>query len=228
MVKQGLPESDLESRTPILGYALSVTNPTLGVQLFGSPKEILDELHSRKLDLTAIANHPETEIEATEVLKDSPRLSFSGGPHAETIIELLDAIRESDLQKAAAVLERDPAALAAGHSGAAVPLLGAVSARRTEIAELLLRAGARIDDGGEFEMTPLHWAAALGAADLAAVLIDAGADVQRQTWFYVTAGELATINGHDAVARLIADRSGLSVTVFSVDRVLERMKYAAV
>jgi hypothetical protein len=214
--------------TPILGYALSFTNPTLGVQLFGSPKEILDELHSRKLDLTAIANHPETEMEATEVLKDSPRLSFSGGPHAETMIELLDAIRESDLQKAAAVLERDPAALAAGHSGAAVPLLGAVSARRTEIARLLLRAGARVDEGGEFEMTPLHWAAALGAADLAAVLLGAGADVQRQTWFYVTAGELATINGHDAVARLIADRRDLSLTAFSVDRVLERMKYAAV
>lgn len=74
-------------------------------------------------------------------------------------------------------------------------------------------------------MTPLHWAAVLGAAEMAGTLLDAGAESERKSWFYVTAGELGPINGRDAVVRLIADRDPVDATGFSVDRVLERMRH---
>lgn len=61
-------------------------------------------------------------------------------------------------------------------------------------------------------MTSLHLAAALGAVEIASTLLDAGAESDRQSWFYVTAGELGAINGRDTVVRLIADRDGVDAT----------------
>lgn len=211
------------TRPPVLGYALAFNNRSLGVHLYGSPKEILEALRRKKINIAIFADHPETTIDAEEIVKPLPHLKFSGGHHAETILELIETVRDSDTRKAAAVLERDPEALAADHSGAVVPLLAAVSAHRTQIVALFLRAGAKVDGTGDFDMTALHWAAALGDAEIATILIDAGADLQRKSWFYVTAGEIAMLNKHEAVVNLIASRHGPSSADFSVRQVLERM-----
>lgn len=227
ITKRSQPAPAPDSRRAIIGYALSLTNGPLGVQLYGSPKEILDNLQKRRLDLASLVDHRETEIEATEVLNASPQLSFSGGPHAETVVELLDSIQEADPRKAAAILARDPDAIRSADWGAGIPLLAAISAQCVEMVQLLLRSGARVDAAGQFGMTALHWAAALGAKGLVELLLDAGADARRTTWFLVTAGELGTLNSRDQVVHLITSRYGASSVVFSLDRVLERMRSAA-
>jgi ankyrin repeat protein len=91
---------------------------------------------------------------------------------------------------------------------------------------LLLEAGADVDAGGEFDMTPLHWAAASGSEETVTKLLDAGADATRTSWFYLTPGELAMLNERDAAARVIARRSGLVSRGVSVAQILERMRDA--
>jgi len=55
------------------------------------------------------------------------------------------------------------------------PLNAAARLSATEIALLLLDAGARIDDRGAFGETPLHWAASTGNVTLVRRLLDLGA-----------------------------------------------------
>lgn len=209
-------------RDPVIGYALSVANRAMGVRLYGSPIEVVDETRRQATDLAAIVSDPGTQITVTEVVKSAPSLAFSGGPHSEAIVSLLEAIEASDTASAVAVLERNPTALRDSWNGAPVPLLAAASAWRSEIAGVLLQYGAAIDAVGEFDMTPLHWAAALGDLRTARLLLDAGADATRMTWFLVDAGELGAINGHAAVARLAG--AGRGVEGFCLDVVIDRMK----
>jgi hypothetical protein len=210
-------------REPVIGYAFGVTNRPLGLEFFGTPKELLDELGSRGLDASLVIGHAATELETAEVFKSSPDFSFSGSSIAETVLELVDRTRGADLEGASEVLRHHPGVLASDQEAAAVPLLAAVAHDSMKMVQLLLRSGARVDAAGQFAMRPLHWAAVLGTTDVMALLLDAGADTQRITWFCVTAGDLAAINGHDAVLRLLAERQGSESHLFSLDLVVERM-----
>jgi hypothetical protein len=212
---------------PLLGYVLAFENEPLGLSLFGAPKEILDALRSRRMDYAPFVDHPQTTIDAADVHKTSPHITFGGGPHAEATLELIEAVRAADSAAVSAVLERDPDVVRPGHSGAGAPLLVAASAGQAQIVRALLEAGAGVDDDGEFEMTPLQWAAALGSEETVNLLLDAGADAARKSWFYVAAGELAMMNDHPAVARRIAARSGLPSRSVTAEQVLERMRHAA-
>ncbi len=88
----------------------------------------------------------------------------------------------------------------------ATPLHSAVAANRTALVRLLISRGAKINavqDGG---FTPLHGAAFNGNADIAGLLLDAGADVSRLTADRKTASTIARERGHDALAARLADR----------------------
>jgi hypothetical protein len=210
---------------PLLGHVLAFENEPLGLSFFGSPKEILDALRTSGVDYAPFAEHPQTTIDAAEVHKPSPRITLRGGPHAEATLELIEAVREADDPAVLAIVARDPDVVRSAHSGAA--LLAAASDGRATIVRTLLEAGARVDDDGEFGMTPLHWAAALGSEEIVRWLLDAGADATRRSWFYLTAGELAMLNEHVAIAELIAARSGAVSRGVPAQQILERMRRAA-
>jgi hypothetical protein len=211
----------------LLGYVLSFENKALGLSFFGSPKEVLDAVRTRGVSYTSLADDPRTTIDAAEVHKPSPRLTFGGGLHAEPTLELIEAIREVDHAPALAIVKRDPGVVRSDHSGASAPLLAAASAGQARIVRVLLEAGARVDGDGEFGMTPLHWAAALGSEETIRLVLDAGADATRRSWFYLTAGELAMLNAHVGVAELIGERVGVASKTIPAKEILERMRRAA-
>jgi hypothetical protein len=212
---------------PIIGYAFSVVNEALDVNSYGSPKEVIDELGAKSKKFLAVFNNPETEIDATETLQEAPKLSFSGGRHAEAVLELLDAIQHSDVPSAATVLKQNPALFLSRHALSAVPLLAAAADGTVEMVSLFLRAGADVDAAGHFDMTALHWSAAKGLLETTTLLLDAGANAQALSWFFVTPLELATINNHEAVANVIADRQGIEGFEFTLGLIIDRMKQTA-
>ena len=67
----------------------------------------------------------------------------------------------------------------------------------------LLRRQADVNAREPDGMTPLHWAAHHGAADIAEALIDAGADVAATTRYGVTPIWLAAHDGHAAVVEAL-------------------------
>ena len=93
---------------------------------------------------------------------------------------------------------------------AALSCSGAVSgatdrADVRELLEMLLAAGARVDQRGVNDYTPLHWAAAHGDLRAVDVLLTGGADPDEITRIddYETALDVAAAAGHlDVVARL--------------------------
>jgi len=86
------------------------------------------------------------------------------------------------------------------HSAAATELIagGQVDVRRRDVAR---------------DRQPLHYAAELGLAAVAAALLDAGADVNAADADGRTALMLATIGGHEDVARLMMDTDRCDVNV---------------
>jgi hypothetical protein len=210
-------------REPMIGHALSFKNRALSIDFFGSPHEVLEQIQARGLAPAELAARRQSKISYMEVFKDQPEMRFSGGAHAESVLELLDALRESDLEAAASILRRDPAALTGAHGGANVPLLAAASAGRLDAVEFLIANQASVDGTTQFDMTPLHWAAVRGHTKIAARLLDAGADGKRLSWFYTSPDELAFLNKHQETARLIAERIGTRPDLFSFRRVLTRM-----
>jgi len=205
----------------LLGYGFSLTNPSLRLNVFGSPKELVDELDSRRLEVAAVIEHDETTIESRDIFKAAPKIHVSGGPNAGGVLNLLAAIDESNPEAAARVLASDPMVISPGRPGADVPLLVAASRSSLEIVRLLVEAGAQPDVAGQFDMTPLHWATAKGALGVVTTLLEAGADLQRVSWFYVTAGDLAALNGCESVVRAIGHEGGAGL---SPSEVLNRMR----
>jgi hypothetical protein len=114
-------------------------------------------------------------------------------PHGDPVaVELTSAIHDGDLGALGRMLAERPELASAhmiGHKGleggwrtplhAAADWPGYFPAAPATVA-LLLEAGADPNDdtGGERPETPLHWAASSDDADVAVVLIDAGADLE--------------------------------------------------
>ena len=75
----------------------------------------------------------------------------------------------------------------------------------------LLRAGANADHESEQGLTPLHWSALNGRADLAEVLIDHGADINQRERYTgkLTPMAMALLMGYDDVVELMAGRGGV-------------------
>lgn len=210
----------------MIGYAVSLTNRALGLDVFGSPREVLEQVRSRGLVPGDAAAQPETVVSYKKVLEAQPQLKFSGGPHAEAVLLLVGAILESDLQGAASILAGDPALLTDTHDGAHVPLLAAAWAGHLDAVILLLANGANVDGATHFGMTPLHWAAVQGHCEIAARLLDGGADATRLSWFLVWPQDLASLNDRSETARMIAERSRMPLESFSVERLLTRLGWS--
>jgi hypothetical protein len=206
----------------MLGYAFAVVNPALNLNVFGSPREVVEELGKRRLDVSLVVEAEETTIETRDVFKPAPRVHLTGGPHAEAIVDLLAAIDDSNPRAAAKALASDPVAVVGGHSGAGIPLLAAASSTNLEIVRMLIAAGAKADATGEFDMTALHWAAGKGDAEVVKAILEAGASLESVSWFYVTPGELAVMNGRESVVRHVAARQG--PVAISAQAVVTRMR----
>jgi ankyrin repeat protein len=80
------------------------------------------------------------------------------------------------------------------------PLHAATAGRHTDIAVLLIDAGAEVNAKQSHGWTPLHSAAANGDAELVDRLVDAGADRAATNDDGKTAAEIATDSGHEKIA----------------------------
>jgi ankyrin repeat protein len=75
----------------------------------------------------------------------------------------------------------------------------------------LLQAGANADHESEQGLTPLHWSALNGRADLVEVLIEHGADINQRERYTgkLTPMAMALLMGYDDVVELMAGRGGV-------------------
>lgn len=85
----------------------------------------------------------------------------------------------------------------------------------TRLSALLEESPELVNTSGEYNKTPLHWAAEKNFRDVADLLIQAGADVNARTIWGSTPLEWAGIMGSTAVADLLLEHgaSGLSLSI---------------
>lgn len=83
----------------------------------------------------------------------------------------------------------------------------AVTRGHAAVVEALARAGARVDQGDPWGVTPLMRAAHLGSAAVVEALLAAGADPQRRNRRGATAAQIAQSAGHLALAQRLVSPS---------------------
>lgn len=106
---------------------------------------------------------------------------------------------------AAVLLERGAdASVRARNTMSVEPLHSAAAADQTEIARMLLDAGADPNAVQEGGFTPLHAAGQNGNAELASLLLERGADRAAATQDGHTAGDFARESGHSLLADSLA------------------------
>lgn len=211
---------------PLIGFALDIRNPMFGIRYFGSPHEVLESVRSGQMRLRSLVNHADTDVKSVEVFKESPDVEFSGGSHAEAILEILDCLDHSAIGRLSEVAAREREALVANDDCAALPLLAAVAANSDQAIRILVKNGADVERAGGLGMAPIHWAAALGQATIVSVLLDAGADPDRLSWFFVSACELASMNGHRDMLKRCVRHGKENVVPPSPREILIRMATA--
>lgn len=212
----------------IIGYKLWFQNPDFGVNISGSPSEILKEVRSRKIPFGSLADDPVTDIKISKIRMVEPPQEFSGGPHAEAVFDLLSyLVDETDLAEAGEVIKRDEGLAKSEDGAVAVPLLAAIASSKVESARFLVSKGIGVNHRTSYDMTALHWAAALGEDEIAGVLLDAGVEKAPLNYFLLTPAELAVLNGHKGTARVIEKKSGIRTEEVSPAQVLARMKAIA-
>ena len=135
----------------------------------------------------------------------------SQDPVASTTVQ---AIRTGDTATLATLLGEHPGLANARIHGSRTPLLVVTDwpgyfPHGTAVVQLLIGAGAdpNADTGGDRPETPLHWAASSDDADVAAALIDGGAELERAGGSIGTPLDNAVGYGCWNVARLLVQRS---------------------
>jgi uncharacterized protein len=125
----------------------------------------------------------------------------------------VQAIRTGDDASLSALLRDHPSLANAPIHGSRTPLLVAADwpgyfPNGPATVRLLIEAGAdpNADGGGDRPETPLHWAASSDDADVAAALIDGGADLERPGGSIGTPLDNAVGYGCWNVARLLIQR----------------------
>lgn len=196
----------------------------MGLKLVGTPRELLASLHELGFSPEHVFKHGDTGIRSTEVFKTAPDLEILGGPHAETIVDLIEALDERDFARAARVIRHDPVALSPQHDNSAVPLLSSLYSGDLAAVRFLLEHRARADQESQLGMTPLHWAAALGEDDIARELLKAGANAKRLSWFLVTPEELALLNHRRDTQLVIMELTGKHTRKLTAKDIIARMK----
>lgn len=216
--------NDAEFQAPFVGYGFEIKNEQLGIQGFGSPREVMNEVALHGLSFDVFADHPATSIGARKVYKSEPELAFSGGPHAEAILELMTALDAHDFEAAENVLAHHSKLAREREESIAVPVLGAIAARDVAVARFLAERRVGLDVASHFGMTPLHWAAAMGVAEITRLLVESGAERTSYSWFLVTPAELALLNGWGSIAAMIAEGLPLGPEKPNARVILGRMR----
>jgi peptidoglycan/LPS O-acetylase OafA/YrhL len=131
-------------------------------------------------------------------------------PGSEESSELFEAVVDGEIDVVRAELEAPDTDvnMLDGNSGSS-SLCTAVFLGRTEIAELLIDAGADVNLANRDRATPLHVAVFMGRSDEAALLLRAGADVEARDQNNLTPAELLTIDY--GTTNFIASSLGVSV-----------------
>ncbi len=186
-----------------LGCELSYCNPDLGLEVSGTPKEIVDEFHRLGINLDEISRLLNTIIVAYPVIQKNPYLEIPDGPQGENLTQLLDLLEAREFKTAERLLRDKPTVLAEDFEGASIPLIAYATKGDVEIVDFLLNHGALPNLPGYFALTPLHWAAAGGHADVVVSLISAGADPIALGWLLHTPAETAALNGYQEIAETI-------------------------
>jgi len=142
--------------------------------------------------------------------------------------ELVDLIRENDVEHIDVQLQNSPAMVNAKDKMGLVPLHHCVMTGRSEIAELFISKGAEPDifsasglglvekvdsmlkhtpvlhaERDKLGLTPLHWAALGGQVTVTELLLGYGADINAKDTNGSTPLHCAAVNGHKTVAELL-------------------------
>jgi ankyrin repeat protein len=186
-----------------LGFGLGLVNKALDLKWYGTPVEILATLSRIPLSFSVAHRHKETVLSYFVMYQDFPLFEWHGGPNAEALFELLDAVHASDLPTMRKVLRRNPQLLSPETSGSHVPLLTAVLAGNLDQVGLLTPDPLSANLSGHLGLTALHWAASLGNAALVSLLLSRGADPNVRSWFLLSPAEQARLNRARSTSRLL-------------------------
>jgi hypothetical protein len=197
--------------SPVIGFALRLTNQALGMEYDGWPHSIAEEMKRRGHDPVALARELETEIAITE-LRGVPAWNLKGEPgdRAAVVMQLMAALEDRAYDEARSLLGQHPATLKSDAAWASFPLLASACAGDLDAVELLLAHEARLDASDDLEMTALHWSAACGLSAMTARLLEQGANKAALSVLLVTPGELAILNEHSGVSRMFGPQIAVS------------------
>lgn len=185
-----------------IGWAIGVSNKELGLDVFGSPHEVLNTLKAQGHRLYDVAKHKASEITKTEIFgsaTDIPEISDVPG-----LRPVVEGILAGDLEKVMRALGLAPSLFSSPH-GAGIPLAMAAFLGQADIVKLFIEHGSPVGQSLSLGMTPLHWAGAAGQRDVVEFLLDAGAEVA-MNWFLLTPDQLAFRNGHRELAGWIEQK----------------------
>jgi ankyrin repeat protein len=107
--------------------------------------------------------------------------------------EMLKAAERGDAGRVRQLLEADSTLANAKGAHNKTPLHWAAEKNYTEIAELLISAGADINAEVSWGMTPLQWAANMGSRNVADILLKHGAAPQLNMWAAAGLGMLDVV-----------------------------------
>ncbi|HET9839214.1 MAG TPA: ankyrin repeat domain-containing protein [Candidatus Angelobacter sp.] len=107
--------------------------------------------------------------------------------------EMLKACEQGDLGKVRELLTRDSTLVNAKGAHRKTPLHWAAEKNHTELARILIGAGADLDVEVSWGMTPLQWAANMGSREVAEVLLEHGAGPQLNMWCAAGLGMLEVV-----------------------------------
>jgi ankyrin repeat protein len=107
-------------------------------------------------------------------------LTIMGGCTSTTKEALFDAVNARDVDSVQSICKRRPSAARTEDERGVTALNIAIEANQTEIARVLIEAGADIHHYSPLTGMPLSRASYLGCNEMVSLLLDAGADVNRQ------------------------------------------------
>lgn len=149
------------------------------------------ETNNSKL-IEALLDYAGIDVNETDASQWTPLMHAAVGSKAETIKTLL--------ARGANVHSPKP-----GRTGGALSIAASSIADNPEILDLLVKAGADINEKDKDDNTPLMRAAARGLTNNAKYLINAGADLRAVNSHYRSALQIAQFTKHDDIAKLIED-----------------------
>jgi hypothetical protein len=161
----------------------------------------------------AIATTTEVSVEACAHTGRLPIVEYlleHGAPYS-----LPTAVMRNDVKRAKELLAEDPKRInERGPHDFALLWYPVIGGGLLELAELLLLAGANVEHQHHLGTTALHWAVRGGQRDMAALLIDNGADVNRVGRKFDQQGETplqtAAKSGRNEIADLLKAKGAKS------------------